>query len=113
MSETKQTLKAPATGLGQIAFWSDLGKGLYYACAGQIIALLTYLGNSVMQEQPHFPNTWVEWYPYVKNIVYAAAGYVFAKFGINNVGQILQRNKDVLLVPKDHLDELIQKANKQ
>lgn len=99
------TITIPPTGLGRIMFWRDLGKGLYYACAGQLLALVSYIGDSILQEHPHFPNTWIEWLPYVKNIAYAASGYVIAKFGVNNIGQIGKKNKPVVLVSQKHLEE--------
>lgn len=110
MSEPKQTVTVPPTGLGSIAFWSDLGRGLYYACAGAILRLVSFVGGSVLSEHPHFPNTWAEWFPYVQGIAFAASGYVLAKFGINNVGQIMQRDKPVVLVGKEHLEDLTQQA---
>lgn len=104
------TVQVPPKGIGKIA-WRDLWKGLYYACAGQLLALVSFVGVSIFQEQPHFPNTWIEWLPYIKGLVYAAAGYVLAKFGVNNVGQVGQSDKPVVLVDQEHLEDLKQKAD--
>ncbi len=110
MSEETGVVSMPPKGIGTVNWKRDLLKGLYYACAGQIIAILGFVGTSILKEQPHFPNTWVEWLPYVKGLIYTAAGYIGAKFGVNNVGQLFQKDKPVLLVAKEHLKDLTDKA---
>lgn len=98
----------PAKGLGSIR-WRDLTKGLYYAAIGQILALFGFLFTGLLQEHPHFPS-WVEWLPYVKATLYAIGGYLAGKLGVNNVGQILQKDKPVVHVDATDLKELQAKA---
>lgn len=98
----------PVKGLGNIKL-KDLWKGLYYAIAGQIVALFLFFCNSLLQEHPHFP-TWLEWLPYIKATFAAIIGYLGAKFGVNNVGQILQKDKPVVHVDVESLNDLKAKA---
>lgn len=98
----------PSKGLGSLQ-WRDLLKGAYYACVGQVLYLIGYLFISLLQEHPHFP-TWVEWLPYVKAVLVAIGGYIVGKLGINNVGQILQKNKPVVHVEVGALQNLKDKA---
>jgi len=106
MSENGTTF--PVKGLGNIR-WKDLWKSLYYAAASQIVALILFFCDSLLQAHPHFP-TWIEWLPYVKATFAAIAGYIIAKFGVNNVGQILQKDQPVVHIDVDSLNELKEKA---
>lgn len=106
MSENATTI--PPKGLGSVN-WNDLLKGIYYACIGQLVALVLFLFNSLLQEHPHFP-TWIEWLPYVKATVAAIGGYLLGKFGINNVGQIFQKDKSIVHVDAEELASLQLKA---
>lgn len=99
----------PPKGLWNIR-WFDVLKSLYYACVTQIVALVVFLFASLLQEHPHFP-TWAEWLPYIRATVYAMGGYIAGKLGINNVGQILQKDKPVVHVDAVELDTLQQKAD--
>lgn len=98
----------PPRGLGSIQ-WKDFLKGLYYAVIGNVIYLITYFVGSILQEQPHFP-TWTEWLPYVKGIAYAIGGYLVGKLGVNNVGQILKKDKPIVHVDAIELEELQNKV---
>jgi len=94
----------PTKGLGNIN-WRDLWKGLYYAAIGQLLALIGFLFMSLLQETPHFP-TWVEWLPYVKGTVVAIGGYLAGKLGVNNVGQILKKDRPIVRVDVETLNDL-------
>lgn len=106
MSDNLPTI--PPKGLGSLQ-WRDLFKGLYYAAIGQVLALAGFLVTSLLQDHPHFPS-WIEWLPYVKATIYAIGGYVAGKLGVNNVGQILTKDKPLVRVDAAALDELKQKA---
>lgn len=95
-------------GLGKIHV-RDFVKGLYYACCGQILGMLYFAFDSILQETPIWP-TWAQWLPYIKAFVISVLSYVLGKLGINNVGQILTKNKPVVSVHKDDLQEIIDKA---
>lgn len=95
-------------GLGSIK-WKDLFKGLYYAAVGQILYLAGFFFSSLLQEHPRLP-TWPEWLPYIKAIAVAIGGYLVGKLGVNNVGQILTKDKPVVQVSKETLEELKDKA---
>lgn len=107
MSENATTI--PPKGLGSIKL-NDLWKGLYYAAIGQVLALAGFFVSGLLTEHPHFP-TWAEWLPYVKATVYAIGGYIAGKFGVNNVGQILQPDKPVVHVDAEELKDLRDKAD--
>lgn len=98
----------PPGGLGKIR-GRDFIKGLYYACCGQILAIGYFAFDSILQETPVFP-TWAEWLPYIRAFIIAVLGYVLGKLGVNNVGQILSKNKPVVSVHKEDLEEIIDKA---
>lgn len=102
------TATIPPKGLGNIN-WNDLWKGLYYAAIGQILALIGFFVSGLLTEHPHFP-TWAEWLPYIKSTLYAIGGYLAGKFGVNNVGQILTKDKPIVRVDAEALDELKAKA---
>lgn len=102
MSET------PAKGIGTIK-WSDLVKGVYYACIGQILYMIGFFFMSLLQEQPRLP-TWIEWLPYLKAIAVSIGGYVIGKLGINNVGQPLAKDKPVVHVDVEDLNNLKEQA---
>lgn len=104
----QQVTPPPPKGLGTLN-WRDLWKGLYYAAIGQILALIGFFFTSLLNEHPHFP-TWVEWLPYVKATLYAIGGYIAGKFGVNNVGQIFTKNKPVVPVAVETLNDLKDKA---
>lgn len=108
MSEIATTV--PPKGLGNVR-WKDLVKGIYYACIGQILALIGFMFTGLLQEHPHFP-TWVEWLPYVKATLYAIGGYIAGKLGVNNVGQIFQKDKPVVHVDANQLASLQEQADK-
>jgi hypothetical protein len=99
-----QQAPPPPKGLGTIN-WRDLWKGLYYAAIGQILALIAFLVTSLLQEIPHFP-TWVEWLPYIKGTAVAIGGYLAGKFGVNNVGQILKKDRPVVKIDVETLNDL-------
>lgn len=107
MAEITATI--PPKGLGSLQ-WRDLFKGLYYAAIGQLLALGGFFLTSVLQEHPHFPS-WVEWLPYVKATLYAIGGYIGGKLGVNNVGQIWTKDKPIVRVDAQALDELKAKAD--
>ena len=109
MSEIASTV--PPKGLGNVR-WKDLLKGIYYSCFTQIIALIAFLVNGLLQEHPHFP-TWVEWLPLVKLNVYAIGGYLAGKLGVNNVGQIFQKDKSVVHVDAEQLASLQEQVNEK
>lgn len=88
---------------------NDLVKGIYYAISAQIIALIYFGVEALFQEHPHFP-TWAEWLPYTKAAVIGIVGYLIAKLGVNNVGQILQGDKPLVRVDANKLEELKTKA---
>ena len=106
MSENGTTI--PVKGLGNIK-WKDFWKSLYYAAASQIIALVVFFIKNILQLHPHLP-TWGEWLPYVQMTVYAIGGYIAAKFGVNNVGQIFQKYQPIVHIDVDSLNELKEKA---
>lgn len=99
----------PPKGLGKIR-WQDVMKGVYYACIGQLLALIGFFFTSLLQEHPHLP-TWVEWLPYVKATLYAIGGYIAGKFGVNNVGQIFTKDKPIVHVDASELASLQQQAS--
>ena len=103
------TTVPPKKGLGSIQ-WRDLLKGVYYAAVGQILYLIGFFFSSLLQEHPRFP-TWIEWLPYIKAIAVTIGGYIVGKFGINNTGQILTKNKPTTTIDVDTLNDLKQKAN--
>lgn len=98
----------PPKGLGSIQ-WKDFLKGLYYAIIGNVIYLVSFFISSLLQETPHFP-TWAEWLPYIKGIAAAFGGYIVGKLGVNNVGQIFQKDKQIVHVDANDLKELENKA---
>ena|SRR6185503_4559901 len=98
----------PPKGIGSIQ-WRDLLKGIYYAAIGQFLALIGFFVSGILTEHPHFP-TWIEWLPYVKATVYAIGGYIAGKFGVNNVGQIFKKDKPVVPIAQDTLQDLKDKA---
>lgn len=91
-------------GIGNIK-WADLSKGLYYASIGTILTLVGFIVESILTEHPHFPS-WVEILPYIKGVVASLGGYIVGKFGVNNVGQVLQKDKEVVRIDVDTLDDL-------
>lgn len=99
----------PPKGLGSLQ-WHDLLKGIYYAVIGQVLYLIGYFFSSLLQEHPQLP-TWVGILPYVKAIGVTIGGYIVGKLGVNNVGQILQKDKPIVHVDADALDELKAKAD--
>lgn len=101
----------PPKGYGNIR-WNDLLKGVYYAIIGQVLYLVSFFVNSVLQEHPHFP-AWAEWLPYIKPIALQIGGYLIGKLGVNNVGQIGKRDKEIVHVGKDQLQELTDKVDTQ
>lgn len=107
MSDTTPAI--PPKGLGTLQ-WRDLLKGVYYAAIGQLLALGGFFLTSVLQEHPHFPS-WVEWLPYVKATLYAIGGYITGKLGVNNVGQIFTKDKPIVHVDAQALEELKEKAD--
>jgi len=103
------TATIPPKGLGSLKL-ADLWKGLYYAASAQILALIYFLFEQLLTEHPHFP-TWIEWLPYVRATVFAILGYLVAKLGVNNVGQIFTKDKPIVRVDAQALDELKAKAD--
>lgn len=97
-------------GLGSINFWRDLLKGIYYAAIGQILYLIAFFINSLLVEHPRLP-TWPEWLPYIKAVTVSVGGYIIGKFGVNNAGQILTKDQQMVRVRKDTLQELKDKAS--
>lgn len=108
MSEQTATT-VPPKGLGSVKL-RDLWKGLYYIAISQVIVMLGLLGENILQEHPHFP-TWIQWLPYLKAAVASLAAYLGGKLGVNNVGQIFQKDKPVVHVDVESLKELQEKAN--
>ncbi len=72
--------------------------------------LAGFLITGLLTEHPHFPS-WPEWLPYVKATVYAIGGYLAGKLGVNNVGQILKKDKPIVHVDAQALDQLKAKAD--
>ena len=103
------TASIPPKGLGAIQ-WRDILKGVYYAASAQIIALIYFGIGQIFVPNPHWP-TWVEWLPYLKAAVMAIVGYIIAKLGVNNVGQIFTKDKPIVRVDAQALDELKAKAD--
>lgn len=98
----------PPGGLGKIHA-RDFIKGLYYACCGQMLGMLYFAFDSILQETPIWP-TWAEWVPYLRAFLLTVSGYVLGKLGVNNVGEILKKNKPIVAVHADDLQEVIDKA---
>ena len=100
--------KVPPKGL-----WSlqarDFLKGLYYAVVGQLVIMIYFLIQNLLQEHPHWP-TWAEWLPSVKAFVSTFAGYILGKIGVNNVGEIFTKDKPVVHVDATDLKNLENKA---
>lgn len=105
----QQGTTIPPKGLGSIN-WNDLLKGIYYAISAQIIALVYFGVQAIFQDHPHFP-TWIEWLPYIKAAVIGLLGYLFGKLGVNNVGQIMKKDKPVVPVDTEQLDNLKSQAD--
>ena len=99
----------PPEGFGKIK-WHDLAKGLYYAVIGSVLTLLGFLVEGILTETPHLP-TWVEILPYIKGVTATIGGYILGQFGINNVGQILKKNKEVVKIDVNTLEDLKEKAS--
>lgn len=107
MSEIATTV--PPKGFGSLQA-RDWLKGLYYAVIGQLVIMLYFLVDNLLQEHPHWP-TWAEWLPSVKAFVSTFAGYVLGKIGVNNVGQLFQKDKPIVHVAADELKALLNKDN--
>lgn len=101
---TQNETNKPSKGLGKI-YWRDILQSLYYGSIPQIFAIIAFLSESIIAENPHFP-TWVEWLPYVKATAGVMGSIIVGKFGINNIGQILKKDKDVVKIDVDTLENL-------
>ena len=99
-----QNADIPPRGLNSIK-WQDLLKGVYYAAIGQLVYLIIYFGDSILQATPHFP-TWSEYVPYLKAVFVSIGGYLLGKLGINNVGQIFTSDKAVVKMDVNSVNEL-------
>lgn len=109
VKKTEVATTIPPKGLFSVQL-KDFLKGLYYAAVGNVLYLIGFFINSLLQESPHFP-TWAEWLPYVKGITVAIGGYIVGKLGVNNVGQIFQKDKPIVHVDAEDLEHLQNKAN--
>ena len=108
MSEEKSITPLPPKGIGSIK-WYDLLKGMYYTAIGAVLALISYVVTGILTETPHLPS-WVEILPYVKTIVFTIGGYLVGQLGVNNVGQILTKDKETVKIDVDTLQDLKQAA---
>lgn len=104
MSEIKSTTPIPPRGIGNIK-WYDLLKGMYYTGIGAILALVSFVVKGILTETPHLP-TWVEILPFVQTIVFTVGGYLVGQLGVNNVGQILTKDKSTVRIDVDTLNDL-------
>ncbi len=106
MSELATTIPPKGYGSLQARDWL---KGLYYAVVGSIVLMFYFLVENLLQEHPHWP-TWNEWLPLIKGFVQAFAGYIIGKIGVNNVGQIFQKDKPIVHVDAEDLKKVVEKA---
>ena len=111
MAETHTPTPPPPKGIGTIQL-RDFIKGLYYAGIGQVLLLAGFVVSSLLQEKPVFP-TWAESLPYIQSLAATLGGYILGKFGVNNVGQILTRDKEVVKIDVNTLENLKEKASGQ
>jgi hypothetical protein len=100
----------PPKGIGTIQL-RDFVKGLYYAGIGQVLLIIGFIVSSLLQKKPVLP-TWEQYLPYLQSLATTLGGYILGKFGVNNVGQILTKNKEVVNIATDTLDDLKDKADK-
>lgn len=99
----------PPKGIGTIQL-RDFVKGLYYAGIGQVLLIGGFVISSLLQEKPVLP-TWEQYLPYLQSLATTLGGYILGKFGINNVGQILTRDKEVVKIDVATLENLKEKAD--
>jgi enamine deaminase RidA (YjgF/YER057c/UK114 family) len=109
MAEEKSTTSLPPKGIGNIKAY-DFIKALYYAILGTLFTFAMFMMESIFQNKPHFP-TWIEMLPYLKAIIGQSMVYIAGQLGINNVGQILTKDKSTVRIDVDTLKELKEKVN--
>lgn len=102
MAENATTI--PPQGLGKLKL-NDFWKGALIAFGTSVLS-----GAYFLLTKDHFP-TWVEFQPYLQTAVAAFIMYVLKNLGTNNVGELLQKDKPVVHVDAQQLDDLKAKAD--
>src|SRR4051812_46205423 len=103
MSQTATTLPLKS-GIGTLR-WADLLKGLVKSVAGLFVGVLI----KTLQDK-QLP-TYAEIEPILEACVYFIVGYLGINAATNNVGQMFTKNKAVVTVDKEHLENLQAQAN--
>jgi hypothetical protein len=102
MSQTANSIP-PKGGLWKLQA-SDWVKGLWLTIGGGVLALLKFLVTA-----HHLP-TMNELWPYIDTISGMFILYIGKNWATNNVGQLGKADQPVMLVDKDHLKNLEDKA---
>lgn len=101
---SQQAAQIPAKGFGSLR-GSDFIKAFVKSSGGLILAI----GMKALQVK-HFPS-----YDQIEPLLEAALFFVVSYLGFNgatnNVGQMFKRDKPVVIVDKEHLEELQNKAD--
>lgn len=96
--------KVPPSGIGRLQL-ADLWKGFIKATGGIFLALIVKSLND--KALP----TYDQMVPFLEAGIYFFASYLGINAATNNVGEIFQKDKDVVVVGKKSLDDLEQKAD--
>src|SRR5690242_4551739 len=102
MAENATTV--PPKGLGTIKI-SDFWKGALMAFGTSLLGGIYFLLT-----KDHFP-TWAEFQPYLQAAIAAFIMYILKNLGTNNVGQLLTKDKPVVHVDVETLNDLKYKAS--
>lgn len=103
MSQSATTIP-PKAGIGTLQ-WSDLFKGLIKSIAGLLVGVI------IKTLQDKSLPTYAEIEPILEACVYFVVGYLGINAATNNVGQIFSKDKPVVMVDKNDLQALQNKAN--
>lgn len=104
MSQQATTVIPPG-GLGKLKF-EDFWKGFVKSCGGLIVGLVIKL----IQDKFKLP-TYDQIEPLLEATAYFFLGYIGLNAATNNVGQLFKKDKPVVLVDQQHLEDLKQQAN--
>lgn len=100
MGETASSI--PPKGLGSVDFWKDLGKGAFIAALTNILlALYTIVQNGDLPSGE-------DWGVMLKSTLAIVLAYFIKNFGTNNVGELFTKDKPVVKVDAEKLEETIE-----